>query len=198
MIVANVNQTAFDIINIKKLIKNNSSISTHIENDIKAGSKHLIELVGSCDGVQMTADGLRNVRHFSNTMFNIMRGGIFDDNYQIEKEDFVSYIEKLNKKVYRHKEAVLNALPALFKLQDLKALYQDDADKNFKRLCCEYLPLKFSRRHGDPSRPWNKFVIKTHDSDGSPCMAYQGNWRDIFQNWESLCLSYPLFLEHDS
>ena len=27
-------------------------------------------------------------------------------------------------------------------------------------------------------------------------MSYQGNWRDIFQNWESLCLSYPLFLEH--
>ena len=42
-----------------------------------------------------------------------MRGGIFDDNYQIEKADFVSYIETLNKKVYRHKEAVLNALPAL-------------------------------------------------------------------------------------
>ena len=21
-------------------------------------------------------------------------------------------------------------------------------------------------------------------------MAYEGNWRDIFQNWEALCISY--------
>ena len=59
------------------------------------------------------------------------------------------------------------------------------------------MPLKFSRRHGDPSRPWNKFSINTKsEEDGSKILDYQGNWRDIFQNWESLCLSYPLFLEH--
>jgi hypothetical protein len=27
--------------------------------------------------------------------------------------------------------------------------------------------------------------------DGSPSMDYQGNWRDIFQNWEPLALSFP-------
>jgi len=125
-----------------------------------------------------------------------MRGGVFDDNYQIEKADFVPYIEKLNKKVYRHKEAVLKALPDFFKLEDLKALHKDDEDKNFKRLCCEYLPLKFSRRHGDPSRPWNKFSINTrNENDGSKILDYQGNWRDIFQNWEALAHSYPEFME---
>ena len=29
---------------------------------------------------------------------------------------------------------------------------------------------------------------------GSP-YAYQGNWRDIFQNWEALCASFPAYLE---
>ena len=91
---------------------------------------------------------------------------------------------------------MLNALPTHFKLEDLKVLYQGDEDKNFKRLCCEYLPLKFSRRHGDPSRPWNKFSINTrNENDGSKILDYQGNWRDIFQNWEALAHSYPEFME---
>jgi len=53
-----------------------------------------------------------------------------------------------------------------------------------------YLPLSFSRRHGDPSRPWNRFSIRLHDAFGRPVQAWQGNWRDIFQNWEALALSY--------
>ena len=59
----------------------------------------------------------------------------------------------------------------------------------------EYLPLKFSRRHGDPSRPWNKFSINTRGDDGKKLLDYEGNWRDIFQNWEALAVSYPGFLE---
>jgi hypothetical protein len=60
----------------------------------------------------------------------------------------------------------------------------------------EYLPLKFSRRHGDPSRPWNKFSINTRSEiDGSKILDYEGNWRDIFQNWEALAHSYPEFID---
>ena len=58
------------------------------------------------------------------------------------------------------------------------------------------LPLTFGRRHGDPSRPWNLFSIRVQDENGQPVVAYQGNWRDIFQNWEALSLSYPLFINH--
>jgi hypothetical protein len=57
------------------------------------------------------------------------------------------------------------------------------------------LPLKFSRRHGDPSRPWNQFSINTHDEYGAKILDYEGNWRDIFQNWEALAHSYPEFIE---
>ena len=58
------------------------------------------------------------------------------------------------------------------------------------------LPLTFGRRHGDPSRPWNLFSIRVQDEAGQPVVAYQGNWRDIFQNWEALSYSYPLFINH--
>ena len=60
----------------------------------------------------------------------------------------------------------------------------------------EDLPLTFGRRHGDPSRPWNLFSIRVQDEKGNPVVAYQGNWRDIFQNWEALSLSYPLYINH--
>jgi hypothetical protein len=68
-------------------------------------------------------------------------------------------------------------------------------DKQLIRLCYEYLPLSFSRRHGDPSRPWNLFSIEMKKEDGKKNLNYQGNWRDIFQNWEALALSFPSFTE---
>ena len=68
-------------------------------------------------------------------------------------------------------------------------------DAAVQRLCYEYLPLSFSRRHGDPSRPWNKFNIQVKKDDGSKLLNYEGNWRDIFQNWEALSLSIPNFVE---
>ena len=60
----------------------------------------------------------------------------------------------------------------------------------------EYLPLTFGRRHGDPSRPWNLFSIRVQDEKGQPVVGYQGNWRDIFQNWEAPSYSYPLYTNH--
>jgi hypothetical protein len=125
-----------------------------------------------------------------------MRGGTFDDDYKIEKEDFIKYIGKANKKVIKKKEELLNDLPEEFTLNAILEIAEKDEDKNFKRLCFEYLPLKFSRRQGDPSRPWNKFSINTkNEIDGSKILDYEGNWRDIFQNWETLAHSYPEFIE---
>ena len=125
-----------------------------------------------------------------------MRGGIFDSNYTIEKNDFVPYIRKANSEVYKQNKDLLSGLKEVFTVQDLRAIAAEHSDANFKRLCLEYMPLKFSRRHGDPSRPWNKFSINTRSEiDGSKILDYEGNWRDIFQNWESLAHSYPLFIE---
>ena len=196
MIVVDLNQTMVTINEISELIKSESDLNALIQKDIELGSKNLLELNAASDGLQLTADKLKNTRHFSNTLFNIMRGGIFDDGYQIEKWDFVKYLEIANKKVFKKKEDLLKNLPEQFTQSDLKKLADQDEDKNFKRLAIEYMPLKFSRRHGDPSRPWNKFSINTtSESDGSKILDYEGNWRDIFQNWEALAHSYPEFIE---
>ncbi|MDD7885953.1 hypothetical protein [Flavivirga sp. 57AJ16] len=196
MFVANVNQTISGVIKITESIKNFPNINEIVQKDIDAGTKHLIKLTGTSDGLQLTADPLTNNRHFSNTLFNIMRGGVFDNNYNIEKQDFITYISKANKDLFNKKQTTLNALPDLFSLNDIKDFAEETQSQEFKRLCFEYLPLKFSRRHGDPSRPWNKFSINTRNEiDGSKILDYEGNWRDIFQNWEALAHAYPEFIE---
>ena len=193
--VAEVNVTVGDIKKVANIIKNTNDLELEVLADIEAGTKNLIELVGASDGMQLGDSPLRNARHFSNTLFNIMRGGIFDNNYQIEKDDFLKYIKKANSSVYKNQNSLLQGLPEFFDVNALKELAPND-DTDFKRLCIEYLPLKFSRRHGDPSRPWNKFSINTRSEvDGSKILDYEGNWRDIFQNWEALAHSYPAFIE---
>ncbi|WP_396177153.1 hypothetical protein [Flavobacterium sp.] len=197
MIVANVNQDHSDVAQIIKTIQTDHAILDRIHQDIELGTQNLIALNASADALQLTNDTLRDTRHFANTLFNIMRGGIFDFNYQIEKQDFLNYIKKGNTLVFEKLEKNIQQLPDLFSVKTLKefAVKQDDSD--FERLSLEYLPLKFSRRHGDPSRPWNKFSINTQsETDGSKILDYEGNWRDIFQNWEALAHSFPEFIDN--
>jgi hypothetical protein len=196
MLIANVNKDQSDIVQIIETIKTEKNLEKLIKEDVELGTQKLIEINASSDGLQATADHLRDTRHFSNTLFNIMRGGIFDYNYQIEKPDFINYLKKANKVVYQNLEKNINILPELFSLQSLKDFATKQKNADFERLCLEYLPLKFSRRHGDPSRPWNKFSINTQSEiDGSKILDYEGNWRDIFQNWEALAHSFPEFID---
>ncbi len=195
-IVADVNKNHAAIAELSKKIIEDSELDEKVDRDIASGTQNLIALDAAADGLQLTADYSRDKRHFANTLFNVMRGGIFDDNYNIERWDFKNYITKANKKVARTNEEIINQLPEVFSIFELKELANQTNDKNFRRLCLEYMPLKFSRRHGDPSRPWNKFSINTKSEiDGSKILDYEGNWRDIFQNWEALALSYPEFIE---
>ena len=196
MIVANVNQNHAAVAKLIDRIKNEKQLLQSVLQDVEAGTKRLIELNAAADGLQLTTDNRRDARHFSNVLFNIMRGGIFDNNYQIEKWDFSSYLKHANQTVFENAKPLIDELPQTFTLETLKQLAGQTEDANFARLCLEYMPLKFSRRHGDPSRPWNKFSINTRsEKDGSKILDYEGNWRDIFQNWEALALSYPKFIE---
>ena len=86
-------------------------------------------------------------------------------------------------------------LPEKIGYRELIEMVTSTESPDLERLCFEYLPLTFSRRHGDPSRPWNQFSINVKNTDGSRRLDYQGNWRDIFQNWEALTWSYPHFVE---
>ena len=194
IIVADVNQSQVNVVSLINQIQTNKNLEKLVMEDIELGSKRLIELNASSDGIQLSTDVYRDTRHFSNTLFNIMRGGVFDFNYQIEKWDLLKYFAGANKLAYENHKELLQQLDEIFTVFDLEKIASQVDDKDFKRLCTEYMPLKFSRRHGDPSRPWNKFSINTRSAvDHSKILDYEGNWRDIFQNWEALAISFPAF-----
>jgi len=196
MFMADVNKNHSAVASISALIKDQKELSLKIHESIEIGTQRLVKLNAAVDGIQLTSDKLEDSRHFSNVLFNIMRGGIMDYNYQVEKSDFINYLHKATKEGLKHTSDLLKDIPDVFSLSELQELANKSEDSRFKRLSREYMPLKFSRRHGDPSRPWNIFSINTHSEiDGSKILDYQGNWRDIFQNWEALAYSFPEFME---
>jgi hypothetical protein len=145
--------------------------------------------------VQLTAEETTTAHHFANVLFNIMRGGIFAANYQVKRNDLLDFVRVRNRAVLASHADWFAALPPQLSIRELYARASANGAPDLIRLCYEYLPLTFSRRHGDPSRPWNRFSINVSKPDGSARLDYQGNWRDIFQNWEPLALSYPDFIE---
>ena len=195
-LMANVNQDHSAVAQMIHDIIEDKHLLTRVLEDVDKGTRHLIALNASADGLQHTADELRDARHFANVLFNNMRGGIFDHNYSIEKWDFMHYLQKANSSLSESLQSTLSAYPKQWTVPEFKTFIGQVNDVNFTRLAIEYLPLKFSRRHGDPSRPWNKFSINTrNEKDGSKVLDYEGNWRDIFQNWEALSYSFPQFIE---
>ncbi|RNC86163.1 MAG: hypothetical protein ED557_03660 [Balneola sp.] len=193
--VAELNQGPSEVVALNEWIKNESNKPALLEEDIAAGTEHLTKIVASSDGIQKSSDKMMDARHFANTMFNVMRGGIFDDNYQVQVSDLKGFLNGFNTSITAKYETTLNSLPSEISYSQLLELANEQNDTQLKRLVLEYLPLTFSRRHGDPSRPWNQFSIELREDNGDKKLYYAGNWRDIFQNWEALALSYPTFLE---
>jgi hypothetical protein len=195
MIVAELNQESGDVANLNHTLKTREDLTQLVQADIETGTINLRRIVAKADGIQIGNDALSYARHFSNTLFNLMRGGIFTNNYTLDKTDLLLFFTQTNQEVAFQQRDWLDDLPESIQYNELIVLAESTLDYDVVRICYEYLPLTFSRRHGDPSRPWNHFSIETKNPDGSVKLNYQGNWRDIFQNWEALSLSYPEFLE---
>jgi hypothetical protein len=190
---AEVNQDASRVNNLRYQLKHQSNLITLLEADCINGTEQLKTIVSKADGIQHTADQHGMARHYSNVLFNTMRGGIYADEYTINSRHWIEHTEYFNKALADHYKPFFQKLPAQLNYLQFKKLVHEQNDPQLYRLFLEYLPLTFSRRHGDPSRPWNQFNIQVQDNEGKPLLSYQGNWRDIFQNWEALTLSYPYY-----
>ena len=194
-IVAEINQGPAKVRDLISYLKADNNIAQDIEADIALGSENLARIVGISDGLQVTEDKLSANHHFANVLFNVMRGGLFVDNYNVQKADFIGFVKGFNRDLYNQFKDFFEGLDETFHYSNLIKAAAEQNDAGVQRLCFEYLPLSFSRRHGDPSRPWNKFNIKVKQEDGSQLLNFEGNWRDIFQNWEALSFSIPNYIE---
>lgn len=194
IMVAEIDQTQSDVSQLQQQVADPQEFRAAVMADLKAGEEKLRQLVASSDGFQETADRDSALYHYQNTLSNILRGGVPENGYQLRRKQFVHFLTLHNKDLVARHQAWLGELPLTLNRTDLLTLVQERQDPDLLRLTSEYLPLVLSRRHGDPSRPWNRFFIRVEDDEGNAVHHFEGNWRDIFQNWEALALSYPDFL----
>jgi hypothetical protein len=192
--VAEVNLDAAAVNNLLELLAQEHSLAARLEASILKGTEALQYIVAQADGLQQTADEHVTTRHFSNVLFNTMRGGIYAHGYRIQTADFRKHVTHFHTRLAEKYRDFLLGLPVEMDYFELEKCVLEVHDTNLLRLFSEYLPLTFSRRHGDPSRPWNLFNINIKDKKGDQLLSYQGNWRDIFQNWEALSLSFPGYI----
>lgn len=154
----------------------------------------LIKLMATADALQCTGDSVACANHVANVTYNTMRGGLPLDGYSVDTDDFSKFLLQRNRQIHDSHQQMVATLPRTMHRDELLSLLESHGDPQLIRLGLEYLPFGFSRRHGDPSRPWNEFSIRVTNDDGEPIRNYEGNWRDIFQNWEALCSSFPEYL----
>jgi hypothetical protein len=193
-IVADVAKDHAAVAELRHRLASPERVAAALDESLRTGRAALVTKVAGADGLQWTGDDCASVHHFANVLFNSMRGGVFSSGYHIRSADFAHYLGVRNRPLAAGCADLLSSLPEQIERSELIALATKTDDPDLERLATEYLPLSFSRRHGDPSRPWNAFSIRVKDEAGNPVYHYEGNWRDIFQNWEALCQSYPEYL----
>ena len=193
-VVAEIEQDAADVIALEEALGDSGALRAAVHDDVFAGSDRLRRLIATADGEQVTGDEPATARHRMNVLYNVMRGGVFDEGYTVRRESVRAFVAHYNASVADAHAEWFRALPETLLVQSLRQRAEAESPQ-LQRLVAQYLPLHFSRRHGDPSRPWNHFTIDVRDADGGVRHGYEGNWRDIFQNWEALGRSFPGYLE---
>ncbi|MDB6068003.1 MAG: hypothetical protein JWR26_4211 [Pedosphaera sp.] len=194
LIVGDVDRGPAEVAELNHLLRKPARLRRLVEQDIERGTQELREIVAGADGLQKTAHSLGNARHFGNVLFNVMRGGVFHEGYKVDPADLEKFVHHANRDVATRHSGFFRKLAKGISHSSVVDLARKTGDADLERLCREYLPLTFSRRHGDPSRPWNRFSIPARNADGSRILNYEGNWRDIFQNWEALAGSFPNYV----
>lgn len=194
-LVADVEQSQAEVVSLLHELEDPVTMAAAVAESVEEGTDELAHIVAGSDAFQTTGQENVSAHHYANVLFNVLRGGTFDDQYVVCMRDFRRTIALFNGDVFERHRATLHAWPDELQRSDLLAEVEDLADPQLERLTREYLPITFGRRHGDPSRPWNQFEIKLRDDRGNKLLSYQGNWRDIFQNWEALTFSFPEFVE---
>ena len=110
-IVAELNQGPSEVAALEKMLQKGSGLPGRLEADIAKGSKNLSRIIGSADGLQQTNNPEASYRHLSNVLFNLMRGGVFVHNYDLDKADLLRFIANTNKTLRQEYKSFFDALP---------------------------------------------------------------------------------------
>ena len=193
-IVADVAQDQSAVAGLRATLGSDLQLEKVLSAATQESTESLTKIMSLADGQQRTGDPAAAAHHFANVTYNVMRGGVPLSGYTFDRDGFAEFVRSRNLEVAIRHSDWIESLPEVVERSELHDRISELSDPHLVRLGLEYLPFSFSRRHGDPSRPWNAFSIRVRDEEGEPLVHYEGNWRDIFQNWEALCRSFPEYL----
>ncbi|RPG18031.1 MAG: hypothetical protein CBB69_006535 [Phycisphaera sp. TMED9] len=197
-IVSDVSRSQAQVADLHRRLDSESDLAAALADEIDETTRAIDAILVDTDGMQCSGDPILDAHHRTNTLFNDMRGGVFVDGVDLPWRDWVDFCRQRNSDTSLLHRSWLESRDDTAWI-DRATLVEEAAsfgDPNLERIAWEYLPVWFGRRHGDPSRPWNAFNIRVKKSDGERRLTYEGNWRDIFQNWEALAFSNPGWIDH--
>ena len=172
-VVAEVGQDHRAVIDLDHWLQETADLDAEVDRDIEVSETEFVRILSSSDALQRGSNRARNGRHLANTIFNVMRGGIPLNDYRVQTQDFADYVAHFNRAAYRQHRDFLGDLADSLHVSELRDQLAALGDIDLKRLSLEYLPLAFSRRHGDPTRPWNQFSIELQSKGGATNLHYQ-------------------------
>ena len=197
-IVSDVRRTQAQVADLHRRLESETNLAVELAAEIDETTRAIDAILVDTDGMQCSGDSILDAHHRTNTLFNDMRGGVFVDGVNLPWRDWVEFCRQRNADTSLLHRAWLESRDDQAWV-DRATLVEEAAsfdDPNLERIAWEYLPIWFGRRHGDPSRPWNAFNIRVKQADGARRLTFEGNWRDIFQNWEALAFSSPGWIDH--
>lgn len=163
-IVADVGRDQRQVAALRAYLRAGTGICADVEASVAAAATSLVEIMAPADALQWTGDRVATAHQFANVTYNVMRGGVPLSGYRIATADIARFIADRSKPVAERHRSWLEALPSHVERSTLLAQAAATEDAQLTRLAFEYLPFSFSRRHGDPSRPWNRFSIRLRDA----------------------------------
>ena len=180
--VVDTDRDAGQVADLRLALDRPAAVLAELETDLHSARTTLTAMVDACDGRQYTADRAADAHHAASVLFNVMRGGGPTEGLAVSAAQLRDYLDRRHRGITTRCTAQLADLPEQPTAGQIREIASRVTDPDLRRLLSEHLPLTFSRRHGDPTRPWNLFDIRLTDDRGRPISRFEGNWRDIFQN----------------
>ena len=79
--------------------ESNNDLLKNVVQAVENEQKGLRARIAMADGLQRTGDKTASDHHFSNVLYNCLRGGTFINGYTCDRDDFIAFLKRNNRPV---------------------------------------------------------------------------------------------------
>ena len=112
-LVADVEQSQAQVVSLRHQLSDTAALARAITRSVDNGSDRLARLMARGDAFQSTAEEIVSVHHYANVLFNILRGGTFNNQYQVSSRDFSKTIRIFNDNVFKRHQTLRRVAEAV-------------------------------------------------------------------------------------